>query len=245
MKPSFLKVIAMLLLFVFSAISQSFSQNENTSYQNFLSKVDDYYGLDDRLINGYVYQFPNPMIKGHPYLLDDQWYDATLYILGKQFHNQQIKYNLLEDAVVLKAAFDEDVYKMIQLNRNQLDSFRLTDRLFINSRHVSNLEKEKGFYEKISEGTLSYYRHYSKKFIDKYDNASPYGKYSSVQNGKYMLQNGKYQDVTRKRHFLNSFSKEQRKEIRSFLSAKGIRYNKASSRELKLLLNYCNKLLTE
>ena len=205
--------------------------------------TDSILGPNEALINGYVYRPADQRRKGSPFLEGDQWSRAQLFIEGKRYPGQSIRYNLVRDEILLKAITDHDRVKLIEMNKYKLDSFRMKRGVFVNSREFGLRGEEPTFYEVIANREITFVRAYSKQFVDKYDLVTPYGKYSGVNTSRYIIHQGKLHSADSRFSFLRFFDREDRRKIRRFIREQGIRYNKARESELTRLLNFCNDLI--
>src|SRR6056297_2855074 len=87
------------------------------------------YGVNDLLVNGLVYKLPDGRVKKHPYLFDDRWFRSTIYIGDKSFKDRFIKYDIEKDDIVLKLKSQFANYKLVRINKLNVDSFRLNQRV--------------------------------------------------------------------------------------------------------------------
>jgi len=227
------------LLLLFS--NQSFTQSSNHALHAFLDSVDNLYGTNDLLVNGYPYRLPDDEIKGHPYLFGQEWRDATLYISGHAFENQQARYNIVEDILIIKARVEQGSKLLVRTNRMMIDSFKIEDQLFVNSSLIFEKDSEPGFYQVIYDGEVQFIRKYSKQFVSDYGGTSPHGKFSSPDEERYLLKGGELESVNSRWSFIRYFPKKKRKAIRGFLREHSLRYSRAGYDELVDLSNFCFK----
>jgi hypothetical protein len=214
----------------------------NSAFRQFYEEISKYYQTDQQLVNGYISYPPDSRIEGNPYFRWNAWKPATLYIQGKEYSNQLIRFDLVNNEIILKARMVNDNIKLIEINKYQLDSFRVEGHFFVNSRKFG-LRKEQVYLEQIFHGEFSYVRRHIKRFVDKRDIVTPHGKYSARKIRNYIISNEKMLPVNRRKAFLDFFSKEQRKKIRKFIRNNHIQYKKVDNQELKTLLNYCQDVI--
>ena len=237
-----------LVFFVFlSSVSFSFSQTAHETRESKIHHLFQYaeqhYNTNDKLVNGFIYNLPDRRIDGHPYLEENQWVLGTLFIGGDAYDQVLLKYDLTQDDVILKARMINGKYKAIELTHEHVDSFRLGNRHFVNSNKFIDQDEDMAYYEQILDDRLIYIRKHSKYFIAKYDVLTPHGRFSELQTRNYFIVEGKLTDVTGKGSFIRFFPKSKRKKIRRFLRKENIRYRKASSAEMRRLLEYCNQII--
>lgn len=240
------KLSKTILIFFISSITicaQEGYKNSPPEVVKLFNKSQSYYSINDEIINGCVYPLPDSRIKGHPYL-DDRWTEAILFVNNIKYTNLLIKYDLIIDDVILKAEIENSIQKLVNLNKFQIDSFLVGNSLFINSRIFFPEEKKHTYFEQIYRGKYSLLKRYEKVFIKQYNNVTPYGKYSNLKTDINLLDNKKLNNVNRKSLFLKCFEKEKHNEIEHFMKKNNIKYRKASQIQLKELMNYCSKLIS-
>jgi len=230
-----------LLTLSFNVISQNSDKNISPDIFEIIAQVNNVYGVNDELVNGIVYPIPDSKIKGNPFLLD-AWAPTALYINNNTFHNFYVNYDLIIDNIVLKIELANGIERLIDLNKFQIDSFRLANGFFINSLVLNKDKPSPTFLERIYKGDYSLYMKYEKVFIRKYNNTSPFGKYSSVRKDIYLFYNNELYNVTRKSTFLSHFEKSKQSDIKKFMKRNHIRYRKALKSDLMELMKYCDIL---
>jgi hypothetical protein len=238
--------IARLFFFLFFFLflmtgGRSYSQSKDSSLDAFLDSIDRIYGTNDLLVNGNPYVQPDPLIKGSPYLYEDEWLDATLYIAGNAFKNQKVKYNIVDGDLVLKAEIAEGKHLLVDVNHSLLDSFRMKDRIFVNSSFIHKDQNAPRFYQLIHGGKVFFVRKFSKKFIGSYGKLSPHGRYSSLEEERYVIEDGAITRVNKRRSFMRFFPDKKRKKVRSYFREHSLNYSKASFVELVNLSSFCFK----
>jgi hypothetical protein len=236
-----------LILFVFINIStflpaQQKQDNTLQAIQDILSYSNDYYGEDDDLINGCVYPLPDFRIKGSPYLFDDNWSQGAVYIKGKCYKNLLLKYDLIIEALVLNIKINDNNNRLINLNKSQIDSFLINDRLFVNSRLLISDKSTQSFFELINKNDYSLVIKHKKDFLKTYNDLSPFGRFSSLKSDVSLLHNGILLNANNLNAFLKNYAGIDKKKIKEFVSKNEIKYTSASSHELKILMNYCTKI---
>lgn len=233
------------ILFLFSVqsvMAQFYNSNDFSEYDSLVSWSQGYYGIDDELVNGFVYALPDPTIQGHPYLYN-KWEEGTLFIHGKMFRKIPSKYDLVKDEMVIKVRTGENIERILSVSKQQVDSILLDNALFVNSRYFFQEETEPAFYHVIFSGNLSLVKKYEKRFIGIYNSSAPGGKFSDLKS-KILLFNGEqFISVDSKKSFIRYFGKSRKKEITHFLRQNKINYKNATSGQLVILINFCSQNL--
>jgi len=240
------KFLLALIVISFTSVTLLQAQPQSSppdGIERLIKAADQYYTLDDKLINGFIYPMPDSRIKGNPWLGTREWSEGTIYIGDDLYENLMLKYDITEGDLILKARFGEGTYKVLELPYPRVDSFRLGNDLFVRSDKFATKEEEPFYYEQIMDNGLTFVRRHIKHFVSKYDDLSPYGLFSETQTNNYFIDSGKRTQVDRRGQFIRYFKKPTRKAIRRYIRQNNIRYGRASSSELKDLLRYCNELI--
>ena len=238
-KNHFLILIFLLLLAGFIPCSaQQKKQSTSDGQTDILDLSLRFYGSDDLLVSGSVYIPSNPLIDNHPYFDREDWYESTIFIEGRKFDHQKIKYNLPSRKMILNAVLKEGATVKIVLNSWKIDSLFLGDHLFINSHHLFLPESDTSFYELICRNGFVFISGYHKEFIHKYTVSAPYGLWST-QTASHYIFTDQWNPVPSKRSLLACFP-SGKEEIRRYMHKNHIRFRKATSDQLKLLLAHCS-----
>ncbi len=231
------------VLFSFQMYAQETSEIFNKGVMNFYNNVQFFYSDDDNIINGLAYSSPNKKIKGTPYLKNGKWNITILFINNNMYSEIQLKYDLVIDELIIKSKFGNNVEKLININKLQVDSFIIDSSLFINSRVFLPAVKKTTYYKQIYKGKLSLYRSYNKRFIDMYDDRFPAGKFSILSSNLYFFENNMLINISNINSFLHYFNKEYRKKIKIYLKNNNIEFRDASQSQLENIMEYCNSLI--
>lgn len=220
-------------------------ENYKQSSQEIIKLINEsqnFYSIDDEIVNGFVYPVPNSKIQGDPYLRD-QWTDATVFVNNKEYTNLLVKYDLIIDRVILKAEIENGFQRLVELNNFQIDSFLVGNSLFVNSQCILNDENNQTYYEQIFKGEYSLYKDYKKIFIKEY-NLNPYGKYSDLSFKILLFNKNKLININKSSAFIKCFKKEKQSDIKSYLKKNKIKFKDASPKELKQLMEFCTTIIS-
>lgn len=239
-------VILIFAFFSFFTISdiqgQDFQHPDDEKINEFILRIQDLYGVDDELINGYPYYPPNKLIASHPYFDHQKWRTGTVYMNGESYQGIPLKYDLTKDAIIIKATLKKDVLKLVHLNSLYVDSVKFGPHLFVHSRNFAENGNERIFYEQVylnDNPALGYFIHYSKQYLEQYTNIAPQGRFSDTKEKRFLLLNGKTYEVNSRRNFLKAFPKNQRRSVRTFMRKNDIKYRRASNKQINQLMEFC------
>jgi len=224
--------------------AQEVSKNFSSDLDKLYEKTEIIYSLNDELVNGFMYPPRDTRIQGNPFLHDDFWKTATIYIHNKEYKDVLVKYDLVIDELILKAKLNDSTERIICINKNQVDSFNIGNSLFVNSSKLilNKNENANTFYELIYNKKVFVVKKYQKRFIDMYNNITPYGKYSSLKSDIILIGQDNYVNINKLRPLLDYYDKRFHKSIKEFIRNNNIDYKNISNTQLKELIEFCNTL---
>lgn len=203
--------------------------------------------MDDEIINGVLYSFPDKRIKGNPFLIDNSPKQGLIFNSGNSYKHFLINYDLVTDKLIIKVDNFHGTERFISVNKNQADSFLFGTTLFVNARYVALVRNNINYYEQIyRSNNISLYRTYEKRFIDMYDEFSyPYGKFSETDTKLFVEKDNKLFTINSKNAFIKCFEKEYRKEVQKYIRKHNIQLKTASNDVLNKLMSFCSMIISE
>lgn len=238
------------VIWIFASISAIEAQNQShpddNQIRDFINRVQEIYGVDDELINGYPYYPPDRQISSHPYFENENWRYGTIYMNGEIYKDIPLKYDLTKDAIIIKATLKKDAVKMVHLNGLYVDSVKFDNHLLVHSRKFFGHDAGESYFEQVylsEDDSVAYLMHFSKQYLAQYTNIAPRGRFSDTNEKRFLLIKGQQHEANSRRSFLKAFSQGQKRKVRSFMRKYAIKYNRASNKELNQLMEYCHDLL--
>lgn len=238
-KLHFLATIVFILVQVFntrqiSAQDLSNKESQVSDFANFL------YRSDDRLLNGKYYKPSHFFAEGHPYFMDNEWQNATLYIKGITYENVLLKYNIEDDVIIIKAVYDGKIAKDILLHNKFIDSLAIGTHLFHNTANFE-MSENIGFAELIYKGGLTAYVKHSIQFKDELSERIKNGLYLDPKKRLYLSSDSLLYSISTKKDLFDFFP-ERKKDLKAFLRKNKIRFRKANTYQLVNLIRFCDQL---
>lgn len=224
--------------------AQSMNNRGDIPCHDLLNNKDEIYGSDIRLLNGEMYMPANINAEGFPFLLQDEFIKGDLFIKDALYRNVLIKYDLVADRIILHQNTIEGKPVTILLNTAFVDSVHLGGLKLVNTNELIGKDTLKNFVEVIYDNGFKFVSSHEKNFIGTYNNLTPYGSFSDANTTYYILQNNQLSEIGNKRDLFRYFESDK-KEIKEFLRENDIKFRKATRRELKQLMDFCNKLKKE
>lgn len=189
--------------------------------------------LDPTLINGKQYTYFIANVKGHQFL-DKDFKTGTLTIKGKTYTNQELKYDIYNQLLLLKFTNQFNSEKIIVVSDAWLTEFTIGEAMF----KIDTLHGSKRIVQAIDSKNISLCFEWKK--VLKLDPSTGIYHFSSPIRKGFLLLNGKELEFRGNRSFAKQFGRERSKQILQFLRKQKIKIYKAPDRRLMDLLNYCN-----
>jgi hypothetical protein len=113
------------------------------------------------LISGEKYHYPYRAAHGNPFLTPDGTDDASVQLNGVVYENQDVKYDIYNQHIVLDFNDMTGASRSIILRPEIVDLFILDDRLFKKYPQEGNVER---FGQVIYEGEISCFYFWKKRY---------------------------------------------------------------------------------
>lgn len=229
------------LIFTPALNAQESSSDKIASLKKLTEKI---YGPDDVLINGKAHRQLLSDPESHPYFLSENWKQGSLIVNGDYFEDQLLKYNLQLDKIILGHVDKTGTFSSTALNGQFVSEFIIDHHHFIKINRLTSNSNVKGYVELITNQKLVFFvkhkKHYS-IFRKSYEAGSD-GKFYQNKPLYFILYKGKVSRVANQKSFLNYFA-DHKKKIRQYINRNNIDFRKASSIQLKNLIEFCQTFL--
>ena len=196
------------------------------------------YGIDQELINGPLFENSNQDVTGIPYLLNYYTDQGSLIYRGKQYSNQNLRYDLYHQQLLLIYLFDEVEYKL-HLQKEFVTEFKIEDKKFINEAFGTKGDGK--FYQVIGEDFPIRILYYWQKGLNNVTVNNPDKKtYSPEQKETFILINNSLESFNGNRSFTRKLASKRKPAIKEYLRKNHMRVKHASDNEMKLLIEFIN-----
>lgn len=220
------------LLFSFGLLSPLFAQ-VSVSKEKIIPEIE-----VDNLVQGRFYSPNYPGILGSQFLTES-WIEGDFRLLDKDYWNMPLTFDLyINDLILLyknKAAFH-----FIRLHKNQVQQFRMGQRVFINLAFSSYKDTglKAGYYEVILEDKLSFL---IKRQIRKITKNSVF---NFIRNdNKYLIIKELAYPFSNKKSLLEAVGKQYKKQLNTFIKKNGLSLRKASDEDWTKIVIYLNEMI--
>ena len=140
------------------------------------------------------------------------FFESQNFLLGtvnynrQTYFNQEIKYNIYEDEVIIKLQ-NNNGQTIMKLIKDKLDGFTINNHVFINIQGADEYDTEvSGFFEIITKNSFfTLYKKHRKRKIKKLDKRIIYYEYKDRKNQYYLFYNKIYINIKTKRDFSKIF----------------------------------------
>lgn len=232
---NYLRLFWLLLLPVgLSAQSSTSSTNELVKY------ADAQIGTSDLLVNGKPFSRQNPNAAGSPFFLSETSVLGVISIKERQFPEQQLRYDIENDRLILSKTLQNGVPFEVSLYDNLVDTFQLSSHFFISKNVLTEFAERTGYAERIFQKKITLYRTVKVRFSNQISDKYPSGKYTKPSFSYFVFYKDDLKSVSNIKDFAQLFP-EQEKEIRRFAKQEKIRLRNADFNELTRLLNFTNE----
>ena len=243
MKTRFLKY-AFLVASTIPGTFLLYSQEKDTpvSSDEIRIELDSNYGADQRLVSGKFYHdAPYGSINGHPFCINEEWKNGQVIMDGIVFDNLLLKYDIVSNELVLNTLNLSNNSLQISLKTGNISSFKLADKKFIVFPGMES-ENKPVFCEQVSSGKIDFLLLRIKEMRIASSGGSDF-EYKEYYNN-YLRKDGELIKFRGRRSLFKLFP-EHRKELRNYISRQGLLLGRKNIDDRGLLVDYCNKLLSE
>jgi hypothetical protein len=180
-------------------------------------------GMQSMLYQGSEYFAPKQTGDSHPFLVDD-WITGDLVYFGESFYQIPMMYDITTNKLIIESGHGT----MMALINEKIDAFTVGDQHFQFMGETNNLPQP-GFYELLYTGRSTVLALRQKKAIKKIESSQVNFLYSD-KTQYFVLNNGTYHLLTRKRQVLEIFS-DQKSELRKFIKKKRFSFSKDPAKD--------------
>ncbi len=240
MSTSFSSTLLFILLYSFPLYLSA--QNSSSTSSDFINCVDAQYGTNDLLVNGSPYVAEHTKAKGFPYFLSKDWIQGTLFIKDNTFTNIAIKYNAVNDQLIIQRQLKNELMVEFIAAESLVDSFLLGRHLFVREAIAYQDEQLTGFVEKVYDSNIDFYQKHTKLFLSSTSSTKPFGAFSEGGNTLFALSEKGKQKIISLNSFVDIWGLDHKKAIKNYVKEHNIQPTKANKEQLLKLLKYCDEL---
>jgi hypothetical protein len=202
------------------------------------AEYDQLYGQDMLLYNGRKYFSDIYPMQGHPFWGGTDYFRGDIYLKGKVFRNNLLKYNLITQEFILSYSNKQEQHHPIVLTNSLIDSIRTTDVLFIKN-HYSEIPQP--FIQEIYEGKISCFAGRQKEVYEKIKDVKVRQAITDENKTYYLVAFSKVRKFHNSATFLKNFPKK--KPIKKYISTNKLKFKGIKDIELKRLIRYCETVI--
>jgi len=227
--------IWLLFLLYTPLISQVADQTSNSDIRD---DAETKYGPIAELINGEKYYYPYWNDSGDPFFLPEQSKGVDIVIRGRHFINQNIRYDIYNQFIVLDYINLHGVSANIALRNEWVDQFYIGQKLF---RKYLDEDGRERFGQLIYESSVSCIYFWDKLYVADLQNGQKHYEFSDPIRNASIIIGGETTLYKSKKSFFKKFPKQQQALIKSYLREKGIKFKKVDDEEMRLLMKFINQ----
>lgn len=217
------------------------SWTQEASLVNYLAECERKFGSDADLVNGEKYFYPYSQTDGDPYL-GTAGQAADIHIRGKEFLSQDIKYDILNQYLILSYPDLYGATTSIILRNEWVESFSIGSRTFT---RIEGPEGNKEFFQEIYRGKVSCYYKWSKEYQLNLSSGVQSYFFTDPKKESFIVVDKKFQQFRNNRSFIKVFSGDQQKAVKNHLRQTRLRVKGSSDHQMFNLVEFCSSLLNE
>lgn len=195
------------------------------------------------LLIGTIYQEQiNNDIIGHIFWDKPEYQKGSIIYKDVEFTNKRLKYDLLNQKLILYQDINHQLPRFIQLNTHYISTFKINNQLFSNKDNfLKELPSEYKFLNVILQGKITYLIG-RKKILHKLAVKNEYDKYDLIEE-HFLLINNEVFVVKNKRDLYKIFN-PYKKQLKMYIKKNKLRIDFKNNRnDVKLLLEFCETLI--
>ena len=199
-------------------------------------------GPDSLWFMGIRYPLSYMMAVGTPYFYDQFSVNGNIRFNQLEHRNETFLYDLERDELVLLADWGNGT-EHITLNRGWVEwvdlKYNGSNHRFITENHhlIRSVGLQEGYYEIVHSGARYQLLAKHQKRLEFRADQSDHNVYVYTRE-LLLIGNGQLDYVSRERRFLGYFS-VYKKELRKLRKAQGVKFQEATSEQLRLLMEWC------
>ncbi|MEA1887417.1 MAG: hypothetical protein U9N72_09420 [Bacteroidota bacterium] len=233
-----------LLLLVLPGTLMLFSQETGTPDPSYkiLEELDKIHGADQRLVSGpFYHQAHYGSLIGYPFCINEEWKTGQVKLSGITYDNLLLRYDIVSNELVLNTINLNNTPWQISLKTSDISSFKMDNREYV-VFPGSQDEDKPVFCELVSSGHVDFLLLTTKELRITVSGGSDYEYKKYYKN--YLSKDNTLVRFRGRRSLFKLFP-DLRKELRQYISQQGLLLGKKNTSGRALLIDYCNKILSE
>lgn len=228
-----------ILLIAFLGLSGLYAQQ--LSITEYLAECERKYGSDADLVNGEKYYYPYRQSGGDPFLYP-QPRAAMILIHDKEFHGQQLRYDIFNQKLILDY---QDLYgakNSLVLRDEWVETFSFGDRVFV---RMKDMEGKEAYFQLVSGGHVNCVYRWSKDHMLNLSSGVSGYYFTEPKKESFLVIEGEFYPYRNNRSFLKALDPGIQRTVKSFMKEGKLKVNKAQDAQVRQLVEYCNSLYHE
>lgn len=195
---------------------------------------------DHELINGRLLMPSRLKTYGHPYLGEDMFLIGNLTINNSKFADIPMKYDILDQKVVIEFSYEGMVKRPLILNNEFIQSFTLNGKQFI-KKELPGMEER--YLQEIAGDSIYCYYYFYKREEEKSEGPVLVRQIHPTKLSRYLKISNEYFSFRSRRTFFRIFNKNDKLLIKKYMKSNKINMKSISDEEMRALLSFCENQL--
>ncbi len=207
----------------------------------FIALVEQYFGLDQNLINGAQYYDRYEGCKGVPFFMSIGFMEGDITIKKRLYQDVRIRYDMLSQCVEVEYDFFYGGNSWLVAVTDHIEAFQIGEYHFMKL----NLEGPPGkFYQVIRTKRFTCYVHWEKKLSPLQNDPFFTHEFSDPKPTCLLDMDGEINKFKNRKAFAEQFPEHLQKEIKNLFKRNQFKVQRASPNELLLNMNAVGNLLS-
>jgi hypothetical protein len=212
-------------LLIVSLISVTLrAQTGEAGRPDFHADAEERYGPEIALVNGEKYFYPYRLTSGDPFYPAPEGTEAIIWINGKEYPGQRIRYDLYKQVIVLDYTELSGATGSIILRNKSVDQFVIGSRLF---RKFPGEDNGHRFGQVVYEGELGCVFFWKKNYETDMINGEKQHSFSDPFREMYLVRDGQMCFFKNKRTFLKCFPEPDRPVLKQIMKQQQVKIRKS------------------
>lgn len=232
-------IISLILFTALSSKAQEISYSQVSDYNSRFNRT---IGVDENLINGYQYINQYPKARGHAFLDNDEFVSGQLIINNKFYNNIFIKYDILNQDIVLRYKNSVGSINHLVLQKSFINAFEIKGKYF---RKMHFPETGTQFFQVVSSNEIMCLYLWKKSLTVSSSSTRSYYNFSDQRKTRYLVNNNELRHYKSKKSFISFFPDGEQAEIKKYIKKHKINIRTAPDGEIRKLIEYYESTVTE
>jgi hypothetical protein len=228
--------IVYFLVLMYSQVQAVNAPAGNPDSTDIFTYVQQEYGSDQVLMNGF---YPEDYVMdalGHPFLMDKIFYPGYIVLHDQKFNGVFLKYNIFDQNVIVSQTGTEDASLQVIPPNKFISEFKIGDKVF---RKMAMDSAGERFFQVVYDGKMKCLFSFSKLRYESYHvNKNSSFKFTKEHKKSWLLTDRGFFRFNSLRSFLKYFPSNAKSGIKDFCRREKLKLSKSSDQQMAKLMEF-------